>query len=450
MTSHLVLSHQVRSTIGLTLIKGLLAVPFVLHSQPTTIYTDTRPSSPTSSSSPPQPPPITNTPTHRRYHEIFTDVERLILAHILHQTASSLVAPHRSQLKLLVPTVGHFFTPLPLADAFTHQDQQRQISARRFVAPSFNDVRLILNSAQIIGLARAHPGQNLGLVTFDGDVTLYADGGSLQEGDAVIARILRLLRRGTRVGIVTAAGYTEATRYEARLWGLLAAVAADTTMQPDDKEGLVVMGGESNYLFRFRCSTIADNAKPPDDDESAGRFLVPVPTTHWAPPEMHAWRAEDVQALLDVAESALRSCLMRMRLPATILRKHRAVGIIPLPGCVLSREQLEETVLTAQAVLDSRPASDTRSTPPPIPFCAFNGGSDVFVDVGDKSLGVKACQRFFGGLDGDRTLHIGDQFLSGGGNDFKARLVCATAWIAGPEETVGVLDEIDLHFGTTQ
>ena len=73
-----------------------------------------------------------------------------------------------------------------------------------------------------------------------------------------------------------------------------------------------------------------------------------------------------------------------------------------------------------------------------LPFCAFNGnriidklmiswlmhlvgGNDVFVDIGDKSWGVQVCQKFFGGIEGGKTLHIGDQFLSAGANDFKVR-----------------------------
>lgn len=95
-----------------------------------------------------------------------------------------------------------------------------------------------------------------------------------------------------------------------------------------------------------------------------------------------------------------------------------------------------------------------------IPFCAFNGmyiipfptpvsttdlllgGNDIFVDIGDKSWGVMACQSYFGGIEGGRSLHVGDQFLSAGANDFKARLACTTAWIASPAETVQLLDEI--------
>lgn len=53
-----------------------------------------------------------------------------------------------------------------------------------------------------------------------------------------------------------------------------------------------------------------------------------------------------------------------------------------------------------------------------------------------------ACQSFFGGIEGGKTLHVGDQFLSAGANDFKARLACTTAWIANPAETVQLLDEI--------
>ena len=82
-----------------------------------------------------------------------------------------------------------------------------------------------------------------------------------------------------------------------------------------------------------------------------------------------------------------------------------------------------------------------------LPFCAFNGGNDIFVDIGDKSWGVRACQNYFHGIDGSKTLHIGDQFLSAGANDFKARQACTTAWVANPAETVQLLDEIEEHGG---
>jgi IMP and pyridine-specific 5'-nucleotidase len=151
---------------------------------------------------------------------------------------------------------------------------------------------------------------------------------------------------------------------------------------------------------------------------------------------MKTWTEENITALLDVAESALRSCVTYLNLPVSVLRKTRAVGIYPPAGVRLAREQLEETVLVTQRILELSDAGKR------IPFCAFNGGNDIFVDIGDKSWGVMACQRYFGGIDGGRSLHVGDQFLSAGANDFKARLAATTAWIANPAETVSLLDEI--------
>lgn len=260
------------------------------------------------------------------------------------------------------------------------------------------------------------------LVTFDGDVTLYDDGACLTADNPVIPRILRLLAQGRKVGIVTAAGYEEAPKYYGRLQGLLDAVYESGTLTPAQKRGIVVMGGESNFLFRF-------------DAESDVRLSY-VPRDEWLLDEMRAWRDEDIKELLDLAESALRACATNLSLPAAVLRKDRAVGVYPVNGVRINREQLEETVLVVQNTVE-RSAVGSR-----LPFCAFNGtpspriitwiliviklltsslagGNDVFVDIGDKSWGVRACQRYFGGIDPSKTLHIGDQFLSAGANDFK-------------------------------
>ncbi len=123
-----------------------------------------------------------------------------------------------------------------------------------------------------------------------------------------------------------------------------------------------------------------------------------------------------------------------------------------MPGYHFPRESLEETVLVVQKKLEMSEVGKK------LPFCAFNGGNDVFVDIGDKSWGVLVCQDYFsGGLNGegesirgDRTLHVGDQFLSAGSNDFKARVVGTTAWIANPAETVELLDELAGMIGKRQ
>lgn len=65
-----------------------------------------------------------------------------------------------------------------------------------------------------------------------------------------------------------------------------------------------------------------------------------------------------------------------------IIRKERAVGLIP--GAPTIYEVLEELAITVQQHLVDAP----------LPFCAFNGGGDVFVDVGNKSLGLEALMQY--------------------------------------------------------
>ena len=57
------------------------------------------------------------------------------------------------------------------------------------------------------------------------------------------------------------------------------------------------------------------------------------------------------------------------------------MGMVPLVPTIY--EVLEELTLTVQMQLES-----------PIPFCAFNGGNDVFVDVGNKSIGLEALMQY--------------------------------------------------------
>jgi IMP and pyridine-specific 5'-nucleotidase len=77
-------------------IKGLLAVPFVLHSQPTAVY-DSKPRNHILGK-------MAST-AHRRYAEILHDVEELINDHIALQKSGT---QERSKLKHLVPSVCIF------------------------------------------------------------------------------------------------------------------------------------------------------------------------------------------------------------------------------------------------------------------------------------------------------------------------------------------------------
>ena len=226
------------------------------------------------------------------------------------------------------------------------------------MAPTFNDIRLTHNPAQLLGLVRS---SEIRLVTFDGDVTLYEDGCCLTEDNPVLPRLLRLLQLGKKVGIVTAAGYTEPYHYYVRLKGLLDAVWLDKTLMAEQKNGLVVMGGESNFLFRY--------------DQSAPNRLTLVPRSEWMLDEMHAWDDRDITDLLDVAEASLRECMSNLNLPVNVLRKERAVGIYPLKDQKMHREQLEETVLVAQNMVEHSEVGKK------LPFCAFNGVSPFLFHI---------------------------------------------------------------------
>ncbi|KAJ1458572.1 IMP-specific 5-nucleotidase [Pelagophyceae sp. CCMP2097] len=350
-------------------------------------------------------------------------VEELIEEHRLE--------PRGSRLATAVPTVGTFFTRLPLAEAWLLYDAKNHISKRRFVSPSFNEIREILNMSQILafrapgaaGEFAADGAENvktstLDFVSFDGDCTLYSDGKNFQDAELGF-QIVRLLRSGVVVALVTAAGYGyDATRYERRLEGLLAALASEPA---EVVQRFFVVGGECNYLLQLerRGNGVALASREEVWDAAIS--------------QLHTFSESAVEQLLDVAEASLRESVADFALAgARVIRKPRAVGLVPDGNDGAGRETLDECVLRVQDAL--------RGARPGIPFCAFNGGSDVWVDIGNKKVGVVGVQAICG-LDQHACLHIGDQFLNTG-NDFAARGSCACLWITQPKETKLVLDQL--------
>ena len=83
------------------------------------------------------------------------------------------------------------------------------------------------------------------------------------------------------------------------------------------------------------------------------------------------------------------------------------------------------------------------SPPLQIPFCVFNGGRDVWLDIGNKRVGVEALLAFFG-ISSENCLHVGDQFLQTG-NDIAARDICPCIWITNPLETEKILELLLKH-----
>ena len=73
-------------------------------------------------------------------------VEELIDEHIAYTKKAQ---GHKSRLKQLVPSIGTFHTSLKLQAAFEEYDAKYKISTRKFIQPSFNDIRHTMNLAQV-------------------------------------------------------------------------------------------------------------------------------------------------------------------------------------------------------------------------------------------------------------------------------------------------------------
>ena len=365
-----------------------------------------------------------------------------------------------SRLSELVPTSGDFFTPLPLRAAWDEYNAKYCVSSRRFVNVSFNEIRHVANLAQIMAYRRStfstppstprttdaaaatttsptsstsstspsrprlsatENGSTLQLITFDGDCTLYSDGASMKHQDLANAMV-ELILNGVHVGLVTAAGYGHnAPRYEARVQMLLTTLENHPQVNSTAAARFFVLGGECNFLLHCKY------AMDPTTNTKRARL---EPDTTWMPDELRGCTDESMQELLDVAESSLTKALndLGMQKKATIIRKSRAVGMYQKPNsgpAQLRRETLDECVLRVQ--------SDLRALGSKVPYCAFNGGNDVFIDIGNKRVGVRGLQSFFK-LKSNECLHVGDQFLNTG-NDFAARSCCPTVWVTSPMET---------------
>lgn len=217
-----------------------------------------------------------------------------------------------SRLKQLVPQVGHFHTHLPLRRAFLAYNEKHRITKRRHICISFNELRHILNLAQIMAMrsldselekdpnsdknlnewalssslhigsipeesaiAETPPTENISqlsrllkghtedippaedgepfngpkLITFDGDQTLYSDGANFESNPKLANYLYLLLKHGVTVAVVTAAGYEyETQKYELRLSGLLD-YFQQKGLSEEDCDRFYLFGGECNYLL---------------------------------------------------------------------------------------------------------------------------------------------------------------------------------------------------------
>eukprot|EP00571_Detonula_confervacea_P006102 CAMPEP_0172315944 /NCGR_PEP_ID=MMETSP1058-20130122/26754_1 /TAXON_ID=83371 /ORGANISM="Detonula confervacea, Strain CCMP 353" /LENGTH=567 /DNA_ID=CAMNT_0013030147 /DNA_START=203 /DNA_END=1906 /DNA_ORIENTATION=- len=446
------------------------------------------------------------------------------------QPIPNMVVP--SRLKQLVPGTGTFYTRLPLRKAFEAYNAKYGITKRRYICISFNEIRHILNLAQIIAMMNPYsePGDlssgpriallsgknnvafvdgggerterqsetdtraleawaSMGstprrdsddntsndsnskeeedktkeqqsprtqkplesrdrsdscaieetlsllptrttlpgpkLVCFDGDQTLYSDGANFEKNPKLAKYLYLLLKHGVAIAVVTAAGYEyQAEKYELRLTGLLD-YFRERGLEGSDLQRFYIFGGECNYLLRLGNDYKLHAVR----EDGPGGWIHSTKHLSESPGN---WSVLEVETILDRAEACFRSSLEDQNMRARIIRKKRSVGLIPKADEKIPREALDETVLRIQTELEEAKVV--------LPFCAFNGGRDAWLDVGNKRVGVQVLQSYLG-IPAEETLHIGDQFLNTG-NDFAARTVCPCVWITSPEETAYILKSI--------
>ncbi|SBT78642.1 IMP-specific 5'-nucleotidase, putative [Plasmodium ovale] len=310
--------------------------------------------------------------------------------------------PMHSRLKYLIDDVGIFFTKLPITKAFHTYNRKYRITKRLYAPPTFNEVRHILNLAQILSLE-----DGLDLLTFDADETLYPDGYDFH--DEVLASYISSLLKKMNIAIVTAASYNnDAEKYQKRLANLLKYFSKHN-IEDGSYKNFYVMGGE-------------------------------IPEEEWC---HYKKKVDDktVENILNISQKCLEQVISDFKLCAQIQRKEKSIGLVPnkIPSqsnkneeknYMIKYEVLEEAVIRVKKEIIKNKA----------PYCAFNGGQDLWVDIGNKAEGLIILQKLLN-IQKKKCCHIGDQFLHSG-NDFPTRFCSLTLWISNPQETKACLKSI--------
>lgn len=227
--------------------------------------------------------------------DTFSHFETLIDEHRKVEAKNDHRAPP-SRLKQLVPTIGTFHTNLPLREAFLFYNNKHRLTNRKHIQISFNEIRHILNMAQIMALreptetsteekggdndreedasytaisggedvaaskSSADEGEEAAgfngpkLLTFDGDQTLYSDGANFESNPRLANYLYKLIKHGVNIAVVTAAGYEyNIEKYEYRLSGLLT-YFKNKGLTKEECNRFYLFGGECNYLMKVSTS----------------------------------------------------------------------------------------------------------------------------------------------------------------------------------------------------
>lgn len=208
--------------------------------------------------------------------------------------------------------------------------------------PTFNEIRHILNLAQVLGL------DSLKLMTFDGDQTLYPDQQNLE--DPIICELLlTLLKKGVKIALVTAANYgLQVEKYEGRIGKLLEyfarqveTIPASEVLSPHSggKNGVDSTPSESRTKISVGPALPKEFCKNFFIVAGESNFLLTLGENYKIQPCQEKWTAcqeiptaepsENMLELLNVCEATLREGIADLNMTkATVLRKKTSVGVI--------------------------------------------------------------------------------------------------------------------------
>eukprot|EP00915_Cephaloidophora_sp_WS-2016_P000076 GHVH01000147.1.p1 GENE.GHVH01000147.1~~GHVH01000147.1.p1 ORF type:complete len:483 (+),score=63.38 GHVH01000147.1:196-1644(+) len=353
----------------------------------------------------------------------------------------------RSQLTALIGDSFPLHLQLPFMEAFSIYDKKYCVSKRTHILISTDEVRQILNIATVVSLVRGTSSRHasstsisvqptinnhVGLITFDGDGTLYEDGENFSS-PAIAEQLCTFLRYGIHIALVTAASYGyEVDKYQTRIAFLINFFQERKLEMTGELGRFFVFGGECNYLMELN-----------DKFE-----LAAVPESLWVHHHSHIAKANAIQSkvLLDLVEATMRQAEQDLSLRTTVVRKERGVGLISagtIDRCDFPNTGRSGLHRVKTEILDEvvgRCRQQIKDSGIRLTHCLFNGGSDVWCDMGDKAIGCTILSKLLH-VEHYRVVHIGDQF-DDNGNDLAARRVVPTIFITDPQETRAVLSAL--------
>mmetsp|Transcript_15734 Transcript_15734/g.43402 ORF Transcript_15734/g.43402 Transcript_15734/m.43402 type:complete len:515 (-) Transcript_15734:889-2433(-) len=402
-------------------------------------------------------------------HDTFLHFEMLIEEHRRMDSECG-----QSRLQQLVPTIGRFHTPLHLCEAFEIYNRKHRLTKRKHIQISFNEIRHIMNLAQILALRSRVPGKGAcqlmmsfrgeipasdetpttailsegdealefddngsssasssssqlnapKLITFDADQTLYKNEKDFEANPQLMQYLELLLRHGVLLAFCTSTEYGNQDRFAS-----LFKYFEEQQLPQSACDNFYLFAAECNYLFQLNHE---DYRLHPVNERGPGGWFI---TTQFLLDAPGNWKESNVEALLDAVQNESMQAMQDLCLDdrASIVRNRRSIGIVPNPGLELPRETLDEMVLCVEEQI----CGMNDSLGPGLPYSAYNSGSEVWVNVGNKRVGVQILQSYLG-VQASESLHVGDQFVNEKatvGNAYFARTATPCIWVISPKET---------------